>query len=373
MKLNKITKNSMILSLTFLIVLNILFFNISHINSSKNDQNQTGPENNGPNKAFSEIQIGLTETTTTYQRKTDADIGLNFFPDDLYRRYQIIADLTTHRELYLQFFIQWDTETAPWPTFDAFNNSPLVINFRDNNEALRQLVLNEEVVQVLDVTSSSFRTHSFTFTEFHEDETQVTNKTFWEIEQKIVVKETTAFLLNLFEPFNFDLNEVELGSLTNFKFESEFFVTDENNAFIHEKLQLSAQGSILKANTTTNGYDAEFAFSDFNPEILGNFFRAFADLPQVIEYKVSVPSTQEITGSSVDKRYLNAPYAKENILIIDNNQKYVFTARFISDDLVPVYISFTTAPPELEIWQQFSLSDYLSFAGSGLSQKACVR
>lgn len=353
--------------LFFLLILSLFLTNVptNNIQADIMNINQfEEPENQ--NFAETHLEIDLTGVGTTYKRETNARVSGTYLPEDQFRVYRIFADLTTHNELYLQFTIEWNADSPPWNNnFNIFRNSDLVRDYNQSYEALRQLVQNEEVVQVLKISSRSFRLHNFTDQIFDELTKTDINQTIFLIEEKIVIKETTAFVLDLFEPFKFDLNDVQLSSLSNFKFESEFRAEDESTANIHESLQLSASGSLLTANSTTKGYNGELRFDyDIFPERLEFFQRAFANLPQDVNWKITIPSDQLIDSINYDDEFKQRKDNVDEIGGINPTQENILEFNFKTGDLVPASVTFSTKPPVVEIWQQISLSDYLSFAGS---------
>lgn len=364
--MNQKKLNYLLVLLFFFLIFSLFLINIpaNRIQADIANLNQIEqPENQ--NFAETQLEIDLSAESTTYKRETIATVSGIYLPGDLFRTYRIIADLTTHNELYLQFTIEWNADSPLWNNnFNFFRSSPIVNDYNNSYEALKQLVQNEEIVEVLKISSRSFRLHSSTIPEFDTITKSVSNQSIFVIEEKIIVKETTAFVLNLFEPFKFDLNDVQLGSLSNFKFESEFNINDGTNAFIHESLQLSASGSLLKRNTTTKGYNGELRF-DYDTRNLESYRRAFTELPYDVNWKITIPSDQQIKSIEFDTEFLGqADNNVDEIGGINPDQKNLLEFNFKTDDLVPASVIFSTNPPVVEIWAQISLSDYLSFAGS---------
>ena len=177
------------------------------------------------------------------------------------------------------------------------------------------------------------------------------------ISQQVILRETTAFISALSEPFKFDNNFIELGSLHDFNFKVLYqknVVNGKLTENYHEDLKLVSEGSPLTYVGSSKGYQGDIYFTDHQPEPLGNFPRQ--DVKQTIVYKFTLPSGQSI-HLGYDPTYSNSlDNSNANTATISGSS---FSLSFNTGDLLPNFISVSSDTPLLN---QFSITDYASWA-----------
>ena len=301
------------------------------------------------------INVTFTESSQTiYERSTRASKS-GPGADQFIIRYSTVIDLTTHQDLYIQFTI--DFSPLKWNNnFANFSSNVEIQNLYNRTyKALTSLLRNEiDVLQVLGITARSFflRNSSLFISNV---QTQV-----FEIEEKIVLHEATAFILNLQEPFRFDLNAVELGTLSNFHFESIYELKSQTSSQITEKLVISAPGTPLEFDAASQGYYGDVYLRD-HPGPIPSYQRDFFVSEQDITFTLVLPASQVITKVNYDAGFSNPDFPNTTDPESASGNQYV--AVFTSGSTAPAYISLVSEKP---IWAQFSLSDYLSWGVSGL-------
>lgn len=298
--------------------------------------------------AWTTVNITLSGSETTYQRSTDVDnagdisTGINW--------YSAIAKLTTHGDTYFEINVEFSTDdTTNWGTnYTQFLNSPEVAHFRDF-DALQDIVPVE--ISLLENITSSFST-------WNESDHPEFGLVFG-IHQRVVLRQTTAFLLALPEPFQFDLNRLELSQLSDFHFQSIYHYDKENDfRFIHEEVRIKAPGSVLEYVPSVKGYSGTIYLTgrgEMEPESVPRFQRQFVDVSQDITFTIKLPAQQDV-DFSFDPMY------KENPSTTKSGNIALF--EFPSDGKLPNYIKISSQIPFLE---QFSLTDYVGMAFGALA------
>ncbi len=330
-----------------IIGLTLLFIIIPVLSFSPCDNQVQLRQDQSEESAHTTVNITLTDTTTTYKRITDFP---NPEEEPGIRRYFAIAKLTTHSDIFLRFNVEFST--TDWNgNFDLFKNSSLVDDFK-NYQALKQLIPFN--ISTLDIEVSSLELHHENFSETEE---------FFVIEQMMVLRQTTTFLIALPEPFMFDLNRLELGQLSDFHYESEY-VNDEESSdrHVHEEVRIKAPGTALDYIPSTQGYSG-FVYltpSQFDtPEPVPRYQRYFTDSSQDITLSIKLPVRQTISFD-FDSVYKTKVSDGER----DNSKEgNIATFMFASDSYLPHYIKLSSYT---EFLAQFSLSDYFSIGLSGL-------
>ncbi len=220
-----------------------------------------------------------------------------------------------------------------------------------NYQALKQLIPFN--ISTLEIEVSSLELHHENFSETEE---------FFVIEQMMVLRQTTTFLLALPEPFMFDLNKLELGQLSDFHFESEYSSDEESDhRHVHEEVRIKAPGTVLDYIPSAQGYSG-FVYltrNPENPEPVPRYQRYFADSSQEIHLSIKLPVRQTISFD-FDSVYETKVSDGER----DNSKEgNIATFVFASDSYLPHYIKLSSYT---EFFAQFTLTDYLSIGVSGL-------
>lgn len=306
---------------------------------------QDGPETD---KAFTDINLTLFEDTAIYERTTHT-IPTNISEDmENIRRTEVIVTLTTHSDLLLTFFGEYYADQ--WnDSEDLFKNSTVVRNYR-TFEPLKRLVPDVDNITLLEITRSSLRIEFINETHMPEN--------FFMIEQSVILRQSTAFILALHEIFQFDRNKIELSQVTDFYLRSEF-MSFEQDEFKEssEIVRIKAPSTILDYITSRKGYSGRIYFSDWEePEPIPPYFRGFGDIPQEIRVSITLPIGQNEISYKFDTNYTQEVSTSELDIIQSRNS---LSIRFSSDSYLPFYLDLDSSTPLLE---QFSLSDYFSMA-----------
>ncbi|MFX1283572.1 MAG: hypothetical protein ACFFB5_07950 [Promethearchaeota archaeon] len=296
------------------------------------------------------VNVTLSGTETIYHRDTGVDnvedIGIGI------QRYSAIAKLTTHGDIYFEIIVEFSTDnTTDWQrNYTQFKNSPEIKHFKDFN-ALQDIVPVN--ISLLEITSSSFSTWEETdHPEFGY---------LFGIEQRVVLRQTTVFLLTLPEPFQFDLNKLELSQLSDFHFQSEYHYDKENDQyFIFESVRIKAPGSVLEYIPAVKGYSGIIYLTGWESENVPRFQRQFADVAQHITLQIKLPVQQDI-DFSFDSKYTENPHITKS----GNIARFEFPP----DGKIPYYIKINSQIPFLE---QFGLTDYVGMVFGGLAALATI-
>ncbi|MHA1968420.1 MAG: hypothetical protein ACW964_11515, partial [Candidatus Hodarchaeales archaeon] len=335
----------------YVIISTILFFSVFNAvgfvtkESQVNSIQQDGPETD---KAFTDINLTLFEDTVIYERTTHTNP--TEIPPDMenVRRTEVIVTLTTHSDLLLTFFgeyyaDQWNDSLA------LFKNSSIVQRYQ-SFEPLRRLVPDVDNITLLEITRASLRTEFINETHMPEN--------FFLIEQSVILRQSTAFILALHEIFQFDRNAIELSQITDFFLQSIFFAPEEEEfKDLTETVRIKAPSTILDYITSRKGYTGRIYLSNWEePEPVPPYFRGFGLLPQEIRVSITMPTGQNEISYKFDTNYTQ-DVDTSNLEILQS--KNSLSMMFPSDSYLPYYLDLDSSTPLLE---QFSLSDYLSMA-----------
>ena len=327
---------------------------LSHVVASQNTGGTAvtllQPTSSG--EAQSQINITLDENSMQYERETfvtDIDTPMGF---ELIR-YNAYAIYTTHEDILLNFHMEFNT-TLWNGNFTLFNNSQVVRDYELEYIAIQHLTFVE--VELLDVGPEMFIVQNGTF---FDPENPTEEKEVFFIDQRVVIRETTAFLLSLDEPFRFDLNEIKLGQIQDMQLEVFF---DKDHGVYDERLRLSAEGSPLDSVTSTNGLSGVIRLSeDFSFQEVPKFNRAFGSVNQTIRMQFTLPAEQTLTYF-----FTYGDFAAEIGLFatdVVEDSKNSMTLEFTTDDWMPVGIAVSTFIP---FWEQITLTEWVSYIGSGI-------
>jgi len=309
------------------------------------------------------IEVSLSGSGITYERQTFVEVASPTDPTIFL--WSAVVELTTHSDLLVQIRLHFDPDE--WNNnFQTFLNSPRIQNdYFNNSKAFNDLLRVPIDDSFFGISSRSFRTINDVFFNQEENKPEST----FVIEERIVLRETSAFILALNEPFPFDLNNIQLGTLTNFRYEI-LFETQGTTSVTRESVKLSSAGGPLELNSKTSGYSGTIAFSQFDTQELGNYSSPNVEGGQILAYTIELPSGQEIDSASTSfdteftTRLANQDEGFEELDM--ESQSNFMWFWFETGDLVPQSVSFQTAPPVIPIFEQFSTTDYLSFGASGL-------
>lgn len=324
----------------------ILLFSTSTIINSYPDQIpfsvQQEPEEG---VALTKVNVTLNSDETIYQRRTNLpkaeDIGIAIL------HYSSIAKLTTHGDLYFEIFAEFSADNdTEWRTnYTTFKNSPEVRHFKNLN-ALQEIVpIN---ISLLENITSSFSTWN--------DSNHPEYGVLFGIELRVVLRQTTAFLLTLPEPFQFDKNKLELSQLSDFHFESNYHydkASDQRD--VEEIVRIKAPGSILEYIPAVKGYSGTLYLTSWEPEVVPRYMRQFADAQQHIILQIRLPVQQDI-DYSFDSKYSENP--------LTTKSGNIATFEFPPDGKIPHYIKINSQIPFLE---QFTLTDYVGMGFGALA------
>lgn len=309
------------------------------------DNQNPQPPNQEQGEVFNEIKIVFKESSLKYTRKTNVR-GARAINQNM-QHYQTVIELTTHSELLVSFFIQFSADQN-WKSINDFNSSAIVKDYRENSKALLDLIQNRYSLDFFQVQSRSFVTNSF-------NEFGAKNNTIYEIEEKLILREATAFILALEEPFKFELNKVQLGNVQQFRYEVIF---DSNSNEYYEKMQLDANGGPLELNTTTDGYNGKLFLSFFTHE-LENYTSPIIQASQVLVYTFELPPNQ-VVEYSFDQVFEEQKTGLKLQQEGDNGLTFFFQ----TGDIIPNFMRIDSTPEVIQFWDQLSASDYLSFSAS---------
>ncbi|MHA1450557.1 MAG: hypothetical protein ACTSP4_14200 [Candidatus Hodarchaeales archaeon] len=222
-------------------------------------------ENNSVNQnetiAFSNIKIKLDSSSIDYSRDTHID-RIENLPDIPIWFYRANADLTTHSDILLDISVEFKPDADPtWNNnYTAFKNSPLVRTYRSEYFALEALMFTN--ISLLGLKTESFSTDSHIYYDFESGSTQQ----LFCINHQIVITEATSFLLELQEPFKFDLNNIQLGRIYDFSLFMVYNTNPEGFNEINEHVRIRAPGTPLEETTDGKGMKGDIYFSSFEPE-----------------------------------------------------------------------------------------------------------
>lgn len=345
--MDQFSSNKLVGKLFFCFLIGIiLLFSTSTVISSHPDQIsfsvQQEPEEG---VALTKVNVTLNSDETTYQRLTilpkAEDIGIEIL------RYSAIGKLTTHGDLYFEIIAEFSTNNdTEWQSnYTKFKNSPEARHFK-NLDALQDIVpIN---ISLLENTTSSFST-------WEEPDHPEFGQLFG-IELRVVLRQTTVFLLTLPEPFQFDRNKLELSQLSDFHFQSNYYYNKQRDEReVEEIVRIKAPGSILEYVPAVKGYSGILYLTGWKPEEVPRYQRQFADAQQHIILQLKLPIQQDIEYS-FDSEY------SENPLTIKNGN--IATFDFPPTGKIPYYIRITSQIPFLE---QFSVTDYIGMAFGALA------
>jgi hypothetical protein len=331
----------------YIIISLILFFSVFNAvgfvtkESQVNSIQQDGPETD---KAFTDINLTLFEDTVIYERTTNTNP--TEIPPELEnaRRTEVIVTLTTHSDLMLTFFGEFYADQ--WnDSITVFKNSTLV-NRYENFEPLKRLVPDVDNITLLELTRSSLRIEA----------RNETPSNLFIIEQSVILRQSTAFILALHEIFQFDRNKIELSQVTDFFLRSEY-VSFEGDEFKHnsESVRIKAPSTILDYITSRKGYSGRIYLSNWEePEPVPPYFRGYGVIPQEIRVSITLPTGQNEVSYKFDINYTQEVSTSEFDIV---NSRNSISIMFPSDSYLPYYIDLDSSTPLLE---QFSLSDYFS-------------
>ncbi|MHA2245989.1 MAG: hypothetical protein ACXADY_13585 [Candidatus Hodarchaeales archaeon] len=324
----------------------IFLFNTINISGFQPDANINSvlQEDTEEGVAWTNVNVTLSGTETIYERNTGIDnveMGADI------KRYSAIAKLTTHADLFFEITAEFSgSNDTEWNgNYTQFKNSEDVQFFK-NFKVLQEIVPVD--ISLLENITSSFGT-------WEEPSHPEYGKIFG-VEQRVVLRQTTVFLLSLPEPFQFDLNKLELSQLSDFHFQSEFFHDEETNqSFAFESVRIKAPGSVLEYIPNVKGYTGIIYLTPWEPEEVPRYQRQFADVPQDIMLQIKLPNEQKISFS-FDSKYTDNPMTtkRRNIAIFE----------FSNDGKLPYYIKISSQTPFLE---QFSVTDYIGIVFGGLA------
>ncbi|UCE14293.1 MAG: hypothetical protein JSV04_03730 [Candidatus Heimdallarchaeota archaeon] len=307
--------------------------------------------------AHTRVNLTLTDSDTIYQRETGVP---NIEPLFGLHRYTAIAKLTTHADILIQIAYEFYSDSdLEWnEDFELFKNSTQVKEFR-NYDALQRLVAPVNI-SLLEITSHSFS--------MWEDNRSATERIFG-IEQHVIFRQTTAFLLALPEPFNFGLNKLELGQISDLHFLSEY---EDNREFgeqwVFESIRLKAPGSPIEYISNVKGYSGIIYltenFWDVTP--IPRYERPFVSAPQNIFFQVKLPTGQSEINYDFDSKY-KSNVSETDRLVTSHRNRIEFA--FPLDSYLPYSISINSQTPFLE---QFTITDYVGMLFGALAALVTV-
>ncbi|MFX1507474.1 MAG: hypothetical protein ACFFDC_15430 [Promethearchaeota archaeon] len=329
----------------FLIGMILLFSTSTIINSYPDQISFSVQQEPEEGVAITNVNVTLDSDETTYQRNTFLpkveDIGIDIL------HYSAIAKLTTHGDLYFEIFAEFSAgnDTFWQINYTRFKNSPEVRHFQNLN-ALQEIVpIN---ISLLENITSSFST----WNESNHPEFGA----LFGVELRVVIRQTTVFLLTLPEPFQFDRNKLELSQLSDFHFESFYhYNKDRDEREAQEKVRIKAPGSILEYKPAVKGYSGTLYLTSWEPEEVPRYMRQFANAQQHIILQIKLPVQQDIEYS-FDSEYSENP--------LTTKSGNIATFEFLPNGKIPHYIQISSQIPFLE---QFSLTDYVGMAFGALA------
>jgi hypothetical protein len=309
--------------------------------------------------AFNSINVSFTDSRVQYVRNTHVIGAVPTEPSILF--YHVVAELTTHADLFLQINIQFKPNTFMWQNYTEFINSGLIDDYNRTVRALLDLTNHRVRTSFFDISAREFTTDFFDFPEYNPENDSFTIEKRYQISDLMILRETSAFILTLDEPFPFDINNIQLGDLSDFRYEVNF-VNEGEIPFLEEKIRLTTTGGPLSYVLKTNGYTGTVYFNQFHPETLSNYTKHPLDVKQQMFYAIKMPSGQELSYS-FDSEYQSRVEKQEMNVESKGNTIWLF---FESGDVVPQYVKLDSKTPEIPLLQQFSVQNYASFALSGL-------
>ncbi len=330
-----------------MIIGSILLFSTTPLIKSYPDRIPYLVQQEGPEEgvAGTNINVTLNSAETIYHRNTflpkAEDIGIGIL------HYSAIAKLTTHGDIFFEIVVEFSTDnTTDWQSnYTQFKNSQQVKDFK-NFDALHDIVPVN--ISLLENITSSFS--------IWEEPNHPEFGRLFGIEQRVVLRQTTVFLLTLPEPFQFDRNKLELSQLSDFHFESVYHYDKENDErSIFELVRIKAPGSVLEYIPAVKGYSGIIYMTGWEPEDVPRFQRRFADARQHITLMIKLPIQQDI-DFSFDSQYSDNP--------LTNKRGNIAIFEFPPVGKIPYYIKITSQIPFLE---QFSLTDYVGMAFGALA------
>ncbi|MHA1713107.1 MAG: hypothetical protein ACTSW4_03560 [Candidatus Ranarchaeia archaeon] len=172
-----------------------------------------------------------------------------------------------------------------------------------------------------------------------------------------MIRETTAFILALDEPFRFDLNNIQLGQLEDFKLQVFF---DKQHRVYDESLCITAVGSPFEEVTSTKGLTGTIKFSEeYQPTQILMLNRAFGSVNQSIIMRFNLPKEQTLRYTFDFGQFEGQQsfFTTE----VTRPTKNSISFSFNTGNWMPIGVKIDSYPP---LWEQISVSEYLSFAGS---------
>ena len=330
-----------------MVISSILIFSSIPLVKSFPDKISSSVQQEEPEEgvAHTKVNVTLNGDETTYQRKTflpkAEDIGIEIL------HYSAIAKLTTHGDLYFEIVAEFSTDNdTEWQTnYTRFKNSPEVRHFKNLNVLQDIVPIN---ISLLENITSSFSTR--------EESDHPEFGRLFGTELRVVLRQTTVFLLTLPEPFQFDKNKLELSQLSDFHFESIYhYDKDLDVRIVDEIVRIKAPGSILEYIPDVKGYSGTLYLTGWETEDVPRYQRQFADAQQHITLKIKLPVQQDI-DYSFDPEYT------ENPLTDKSGNTAIF--EFPPTGKIPHYIEISSQIPFLE---QFSITDYVGMAFGALA------
>jgi hypothetical protein len=335
LKYNRV--NRKLMYIIIFILLFIFTTNIAETNFGTSEIHQQEELSN----AFTKVNITLSDTDTLYHRETHVHNVQTDLPMD---RFFMLGKLTTHGDMLVSLDVEYSAANEDWNNSKTiFANSSEVKHYTSFNATRDLLGVN---ITLLEITTDSFEIH---------EENRTEGKAFV-INQQIIFKQTTAFLLSIREPFQFGLNRLELGKISDFHYQFEYIHFGEEPAFVMESVRIKAPGSAIEHIPNISGYSGTIYLSDFpyDPMPVPNFDRPFVHAPQDIMVSIKLPIGQNEINYDFDSYFKNkvgsqGPNAQQT--------KNLLTFHFNHNSYLPHAIYINSVTPFLE---QFSISDYLS-------------
>ena len=291
--------------------------------------------------AYSTINVTLTDTSMSYLRGTVLNQPAGW--EESISLFTFSASLTTHGDIFVDIYVEYPQNT--FPNLQVFQNSTK--DYDTNYYFLGKIV--KVPISLLDVSSNAFLAQNQTIY----NPATGNRDSKWVISQQFIIRETTAFIYALNEPFKFDSNFIELGALQDLNFKV-IYQHLSTNQFYREDLKIISLGSPLEYIGSTKGYEGNIYFTDHQPQPLDVYPRQTVN--QTIVYKFELPENQEI-GLTTDYDYnsIEGSTFSEKSSITGSS----FSLAFNTGDLMPYFVTVTSFTPLLK---QFSLTDYASWA-----------
>ena len=294
--------------------------------------------------AYSTINVTLDDSGIVYERNTNLQAPVDW--NQSVTLFSAVLTLTTHGDLLIDFEVEYDP--VGFSNYQAYNFS--VYHYKQDYGLLTKIV--QVPMTLLGITSEAFLLKSSTvystITKSYEPK--------YILSQQLIIRETSAFIAALNEPFKFDNNFIELGSLHDFNFKVFYqknVIDSKVVEHYNEELKIVSEGSPLSYVSSSKGYEGDIFFTDHQPQPLSSYPRQ--NVNQTIVYKFVLPSGQSISVG-YDPLYNNLVDTKvTGSASISGN---TFSMSFNSGDILPNYVSVSSNTPLLA---QFSITDYASW------------